>query len=217
MAIFKVGFSMANVQSPSDSFDPLPPGEYLCEILAADVKNTATAGRNQIAVQLRVVEPSEYANRRIFDRRNLPVESEGPESFVAQRLRELFDAVPGSFDFETGEGNTDMMLGQTVCVKTRNENRKNKDGTVIDPPIIDCRVLKMYAPQSGDVAETPAAEVAETPAEEPKKAAPAPKPAAAKPPAAKPAAPKAAAPAAKPAAAAAPTQRSPFRRPGLAS
>ena len=205
MPIFKVNVNMNDAQAPNSTFEPLPPGEYLCEIIGVDVKSTATAGRNMIVLQLKVDEPVEYRNRRIFDRRNLPLENEGPEHFTAQRLRELFDAVPGSFDFETGEGNTDVMLNQHVMVKTRNEadNRPDHAGEM------QTRVLRIYAPQ--DTANTTApAEAA--PAEAP--AAPAPKPAKAPAPVKAPAtAAPAKAPAKAPVAAPAPTARSPFRRP----
>ena len=210
MTMFKVNVNMNEAQAPGGTFEPLPVGEYLCEILAADVKPTSTPGRNLIQIQLRVEEPADFRNRRIFDRRNIPLDTEGPESFVAQRLRELFDAVPGCFDFETGAGDTDMMVNQRVMVKTRNEadNRPDHAGEV------QTRVAKIYVPQDASTntsapaeapAEAPApvaAPVAAAPVAKPAPAKAAPKPAPAKAPVK-----------AAPVAATAPVQRSPFRRP----
>lgn len=209
MTQFKVSVNMNDAQAPNNSFEPLPVGEYLCEILSADVKNTSIPGRNQIVISLRVEEPADFRNRRIFDRRNLPLDNEGPETFVAQRLRELFDAVPGSFDFETGAGDTDMMVNQRVMVRTRNEadNRPDHQGE------FQTRVARIYAPQDAASENTTAPEAEEAPAAAapaPAKPAPA-KPAPAKAPAAKPAPAKAPAKVAAPAAA--PVARSPFRRP----
>jgi len=202
MAIFKVGTNMADARPPS-GFDPLPPGEYLCEIHSAELKNTSTPGRNMIKLTLRVVE-GEFVNRRIFDNRNLPIGDEGPDSFIAQKLRELFDAVPGSYDYEAQAGDTDALVGRQVTISTKNEARKNKDKTPVVPEILDTRVLAIYNPEAVPEVETPA----EAPAEPAKAAAaPAKAPAKVAPVAAKAVAKPAAAPAA-----AAPVQRSPFRR-----
>lgn len=207
MTIFKVTVPMGDVQAPtSTGFDPLPVGEYQCEILEADVKQTATQGRSQLALVLRVAD-GEFANRRIFDRRNIPIEGEGPDNFLTQKFREALDAVPGCFDFETGNLITENMVGATVMVKTRNEadKRPGYEGNV------QTRVAKIYTPQDPEAvqAEAPAA-----PAAAPKPApAPAVKPKAAAP---KPAAPKATHAVAAPAATA-PVARSPFRRPAGAA
>lgn len=213
MTIFKVNINMNNAQAPSDAFEPLPPGEYFCEVLSAEPKPTSKPGRNLIEIVLRIEEPVDFRNRRIFDRRNLPLDNEGPETFVAQRLRELLDAIPGCFDFETGEGNTDVMVGQHVMVRTRNEldNRPEHAGE------LQTRVMRMYVPQdaSGAAASAPAEETSPAPAPavatSTAPAATAPKPAPARAPArlalAKPV------PVKTPAKVAAPIQRSPFRRP----
>lgn len=210
MTQFKVSTNMNDVQAPSNSFEPLPVGEYLCEILSADVKPTSTPGRNQIVISLKVEEPVDFRNRRIFDRRNLPLDNEGPESFIAQNLRELFDAVPGSFDFETGAGDTDMMVNQRVMVRTRNtpDSRPDHAGE------LQTRVARIYAPQDPAAENTTAPE--ETPTEAPAAApaAPAKAPAKAATPVKAPAKPAPAkAPAKVAAPAAAPVARSPFRRP----
>jgi len=202
---FKVNINMNDAQAPSGSFEPLPPGEYLIEVLSAEVKPTATPGRNLIVLQFKVEEPAEFRNRRIFDRRNLPLDTEGPESFVAQRLKELFDAFPGTFDYDTGSGDTDMMVGMRAMIRTRNENDNRPDHA----GEVQTRVQRIYLPQdeSTNTSEVPV----EAPVEAPKAAA---KPATVP---AKPAAPKPVskpALATKPAAVAtAPVQRSPFRRP----
>ena len=209
MAIFKVSTNMADAHAPS-GFDPLPPGEYLCEIHAAELKPTSTPGRNMIKLTLRVAD-GEFTNRRIFDNRNFPLPDEGPDSFIAQKLRELFDAVPGSYDYEAQAGDTDALVGAQVTVSTKNEARKNKDKTPMVPEILDTRVTAMYNPEAVPETAAPAETPAEpAPAPAPAKAAAAPAKAPAKP-AAAPAKP-AAKPAAALAAAAAPVQRSPFRR-----
>lgn len=188
---FKINVNMNDVQAPA-GLDPLPPGEYLVEVISAEVRPTSTPGRNQIVLQYRVEEPVEYRNRRIFDRRNLPLENEGPESFVAQRLRELFDAFPGCYDYETGTGDTDLMVGMRAMIRVRHE----KDNRAGHENEVQARVARVYLPQDASEAQVV------------QKPAPAPTPASAAKTQAKPAP-------AKPAQTAAPVHRSPFRRPSV--
>lgn len=188
MATFKVNVNLNNTPMPS-GFDPLPPGEYICEVTEAEVKQSSKPGRSMIALRLRVQYPEDYAGRLVFDRRNLPIEGEDESHFVSQKLRELFESMPGVCNYETGEGDTDAMVGQTVCIITKNENRKGADGKPTGD--IDTRVTKIYAPEAAAQAEAPAPPPPKAP--QPPKKANAPAPAApAKPPAT--------------------TQRGPFRR-----
>jgi hypothetical protein len=217
--LFKVSANMNEATAPSGTFEVLPPGEYLTEVLDVDLKQTSTPGRMMIVIQLRVLEPSEFNNRRIFDRRNLLIEGEGPETFMAQKLRELFDAFPGCYNFETNEGDTDMLKGRQVTIRVKNEkdNRDDHKGEM------QSRVAQYYPPAEEGAANVEAAPVTEAPAETaaaPAPAAPASTPRKA-PAAVKPAtAPAVAAPrkapaAVKPAVAAAPAaaKPGPFRRP----
>jgi hypothetical protein len=49
----------------TDSFEPLPPGEYVVEVVDSEVRPTKAGDGAYISLQLRVVD-GEYENRRIF-------------------------------------------------------------------------------------------------------------------------------------------------------
>jgi len=203
MTIFKLPGDLKNASAPDNKFDALPVGEYPVEVVSTDLKPTQTPGRNQIVLQLRVLD-GDFKNRQVWERINLPIESEGPESFIYQRLKELSDAVPGAFDLERGTGDTESLKGAQFMIKTRNE-KDNRPGYEDN---VRTRVGRMYLPQEEEAAATENTE-AEPVEEAP--AAPAPKAKAVAAPAVK--APVAAAPAPATPAPAAPVKRSVFRRP----
>ena len=58
---------LSGVQS-SQGFEILPAGEYVVAATKAEYKQTRDRTGGYIEVELTVKEPSEYSNRKIFDR-----------------------------------------------------------------------------------------------------------------------------------------------------
>ena len=88
-----LGFSFDHTAvDTTDSFDPLPPGEYVVEVVDSDVKQTKAGDGAYIALQLRVVE-GEFENRRVFT--NINHQNPNPKAQVIgeRQLAQLCTAV----------------------------------------------------------------------------------------------------------------------------
>jgi len=63
------GFN-ANTVEPSESFDPIPAGEYLCVIIASDEKPTKAGNGSYLELEFEVID-GPYQGRKLWDRLNL--------------------------------------------------------------------------------------------------------------------------------------------------
>ncbi|MGE0378965.1 MAG: DUF669 domain-containing protein [Planctomycetaceae bacterium] len=64
-----LNFNAQDVE-PNDSFDPLPSGDYLCVIVASDLKPTKSGNGSFLELELEVIE-GPYKGRKLWDRLNL--------------------------------------------------------------------------------------------------------------------------------------------------
>lgn len=55
----------AEIADP-DGFDPLPDGQYMCQVVSAEITKTKTTNKLMATWQFKVVEGEEGENRRIF-------------------------------------------------------------------------------------------------------------------------------------------------------
>jgi hypothetical protein len=63
------GFNAHTVE-PSESFDPIPAGEYLCVITASDEKPTKAGNGSYLELEFEVID-GPYKGRKLWDRLNL--------------------------------------------------------------------------------------------------------------------------------------------------
>jgi hypothetical protein len=63
------GFNASTVE-PSESFDPIPAGEYLCVITASDEKPTKAGNGSYLELEFEVID-GPYKGRKLWDRLNL--------------------------------------------------------------------------------------------------------------------------------------------------
>jgi len=69
MASFGQTFDASSVE-PSSSYDVLPPGKYLSQIVASEMRATKDGMGQYLYLEVDVIE-GQYAGRRLFDRLNL--------------------------------------------------------------------------------------------------------------------------------------------------
>lgn len=88
-----LGFSFDHTAvDTTDSFEPLPPGEYVVEVVDSDVKPTKASDGAYIALQLRVVE-GDFENRRIFTNINHRNPNPKAQAIGERQLAQLCTAV----------------------------------------------------------------------------------------------------------------------------
>lgn len=116
----KLNFNAHDVD-PTDSFDPLPAGEYLCVIANSENKPTKAGTGSFLELEFEVIE-GPYQGRKLWDRLNLDNPSETAVKIARATLSAICRAVnvmqPGdSYELH------DLPL---VC-KVRNERRADSD------------------------------------------------------------------------------------------
>ncbi len=81
------GFN-ANAVEPSESFDPIPPGEYLCVITSSEDKPTKAGTGSFLELELEVIDgPSK--GRKLWDRLNL----DNPNELAVKIARATLSAI----------------------------------------------------------------------------------------------------------------------------
>jgi hypothetical protein len=82
-----LGFNANNVE-PTDSFDPIPAGEYLCVITASDDKATKAGTGTYLELEFEVIE-GPFKGRKLWDRLNL----DNPNELAVKIARATLSAI----------------------------------------------------------------------------------------------------------------------------
>jgi hypothetical protein len=91
MAGFPEDFNPAEVPEDDRSFEPLPAGDYLMQVIESDIKPTKTGG-DQLVLTLEVLD-GPYANRRVWDRLNIKNNNPDAQRIAQRALADLCLAV----------------------------------------------------------------------------------------------------------------------------
>ena len=180
-----------------DEYPNLPDGIYRLEVSAAELNEDEAAGKAGIKIVYDVIEPEDYAGRKMFNYINLENPSKEAQDIGQKELASLCRAAEISEEIT----DTDQLTFRPFVARVglgKPSKKKNDDGTPSYPAKNE--IKRFYFPDTGDV---PAPEVVEVPAaandnrRSANDNAPAARPAASRPAAARPetdAAPKAARP-----------------------
>lgn len=91
MAEFPEDFNPAEVPEDDRSFEPLPAGDYLMQIIESDIKPTKTGGE-QLVLTLEVMD-GPFSNRRVWDRLNIKNQNADAQRIAQRSLADLCLAV----------------------------------------------------------------------------------------------------------------------------
>lgn len=126
---------------PRDNFDPLPPGNYVGEIIESDVVNTKSGSGQMVKLTWKIIE-GDYEGRRIWDQINFRNANE-----VAQRIgQQALAEVCAACGIRGPLCNTEHLHGMPVRIKVK--IGKAQEG--LDPR----NKISRYAPY--DAASAPA-------------------------------------------------------------
>ncbi len=114
------GFN-ANSVEPSDSFDPIPAGEYLCVITASEEKPTKAGTGSYLELEFEVID-GPYKGRKLWDRLNLNNPSEVAVKIARATLSALCRAIGVMEPRDSCE-----MHDLPLLVKVRIEKRSDND------------------------------------------------------------------------------------------
>lgn len=92
MAEFPEDFNPAEVPEDDRSFEPLPAGDYLMQVIESDIKPTKTSGGEQLVLTLEVMD-GPYSNRRVWDRLNIRNQNADAQRIAQRSLADLCLAV----------------------------------------------------------------------------------------------------------------------------
>lgn len=119
-----------NQYEPLQDYQPVPPGDYLCTIRTAELKQTKAGTGMYVELQLVVVSPDEYRNRVVWDRINVA----NPSQQAVEIGKRKLSACAISAGLQVVQG-TAQLLNQIVLAavkvkEERNEVRtyKSRDG-----------------------------------------------------------------------------------------
>ena len=87
----QLNFNAANVQ-PSQSFDPLPAGDYIAQITESSTKPTKAGTGIMLNLTWTVLD-GQFANRKVFDRINVSNQNPEAERIGQQQLSAICHAV----------------------------------------------------------------------------------------------------------------------------
>ena len=83
MADLDEEFNPNDVPEDDRSFDPIPPGDYLMQVIESEIKPTKSGSGEQLILTLEVID-GPMTNRRVWDRMN--IRNQNPEAQrIAQR------------------------------------------------------------------------------------------------------------------------------------
>ncbi|MBI5111836.1 MAG: DUF669 domain-containing protein [Rhodovulum sp.] len=92
MADLDFEFDPNEVPEDDRSFDPIPAGEYLMQVIASEIKSTTSGSGEQLVLTLEVVE-GPCANRRVWDRLNIHNQNADAQRIAQRSLADLCLAV----------------------------------------------------------------------------------------------------------------------------
>lgn len=92
MVDFPEDFNVADIPEDDRSFEPLPPDDYLMQVIESDIKPTKAGDGQQLVLTLEVIDGS-YANRRIWDRINIRNPNADAQRIAQRALADLCLAV----------------------------------------------------------------------------------------------------------------------------
>lgn len=162
MASFAQTFDASAIE-PSSGYDVLPPGKYLAQIVASEMRPTKDGRGQYLFLEVDIID-GQYAGRKLFDRLNLV--NDNPDTVqIAQRTL------------------------SSICRAVGKMQVSNSEQLHLVPLIADVRVRPpkgmygesnsiRYLPRNGAVATAPAATAPSAPAARPMTAAPTSTPAA---------------------------------------
>jgi len=114
------GFN-ANTVEPSDSFDPIPAGEYLCVITASEEKPTKAGTGSFLVLEFEVID-GPYKGRKLWDRLNL----NNPSEVAVKIARATLSAICRSIGVMEPSDSCEMH-DLPLLVKVRTEKRADTD------------------------------------------------------------------------------------------
>ncbi len=91
MADLNQDFNPNEVPEDDRSFEPLPAGDYMMQVIESDIKPTKTGG-DQLVLTLEVIE-GPMSNRRVWDRMNIRNQSADAQRIAQRALADLCLAV----------------------------------------------------------------------------------------------------------------------------
>ncbi len=92
MAEFPEDFNPSDVPEDDRSFEPLPAGEYLMQVIESDLKDTKTSGGQQLVLTIEVID-GPFSNRRVWDRLNIRNQNADAQRIAQRSLADLCLAV----------------------------------------------------------------------------------------------------------------------------
>jgi hypothetical protein len=128
------GFN-ANTVEPSESFDPIPAGEYLCVITASDEKPTKAGNGSYLELEFEVID-GPYKGRKLWDRLNLA----NPNELAVKIARATLSAICRAVGVMEPKDSCELH-DLPLFVKVRVEKRADTD----EPS----NVIKAYRSRSG--------------------------------------------------------------------
>lgn len=88
-----LGFTFDHTQvDTNDTFEPIPAGEYVVEVIDSDVRQTKSGSGEYISLTLRVID-GEYENRRIFTNINHRNANEKAQMMGEKQVTQICRAV----------------------------------------------------------------------------------------------------------------------------
>jgi hypothetical protein len=112
-----------------DSFDPIPDGEYACEIQGVEVKKTKTTDKLMASWAFKIMEDEEGAGRWIWKNSILTDNAKNFKRFQNDLAK--FDVVSDSL--EAILGSLDQ-LKEEICLVQLKTDDKNRQWVTIDVP-----------------------------------------------------------------------------------
>ena len=111
----------ANTVEPTDSFDPIPPGEYLCVITASEQKPTKAGDGSYLELEFEVID-GPHKGRKLLDRLNL----DSPSEVAVKIARATLSAICRAVGVTQPKDSCELHDLPLVC-KVRVERRPDTD------------------------------------------------------------------------------------------
>lgn len=120
MASLGISFDHTEVDT-TDSFEPIPAGEYTVEVVETDVKPTKSGDGTYVALQLRVVD-GEFENRRIYTNINYINPNPKADGIGKRQLAMLCSAVGLKKPLEDANELCNVPVKAVVLVEPAKDN-----------------------------------------------------------------------------------------------
>lgn len=122
MARLATSFNAQDYDTTQSEFSELPNGTYLMEVEAADVAATSTGTGTILKATMKVIEPADYADRKLFTNYNIENKNPTAQEIGQKQLASLCRAIGVS-----AVEDTDDLLFKSFSVKI-GLGRPSKDG-----------------------------------------------------------------------------------------